>query len=112
MYTAQYYIVEIAAALVGLSYPFMYQIINSLDIKYHSINIVRLFKSYWISTAYNISLICLMICVLVMPFVYEKDVKDDNLELLSFESLALAVLVITLIFMICRSIILIVFMTI
>lgn len=99
MYTAQYYIVEIAAALIGLSYPFMYQIISSLDSKYKSVHIVRLFRSNWINRAYNTSLIFLMICVVIMPLMYEKDQKDLNLILWSYETFSLIILIVTLVFM-------------
>lgn len=99
MYTAQYYIVEVAAALIGLSYPFIYQIIASLDSKYNSVHIVRLFRSHWINSAYNIALVTLMLCVVAMPFLC-KGGCNESLKFFSFEMLALTILVITLLFMI------------
>ena len=44
MYTAEYYFAEIVSAILGISYPFIFQIIARIDDKYHSVNLVRLFR--------------------------------------------------------------------
>lgn len=67
MYTAEYYFAEIVSAILGISYPFIYQIIARIDDKYHSINLVRLFRKGMAFRVYNILLIFLLILAVLMP---------------------------------------------
>lgn len=68
MYTAETFIIEIVAALIGFSYPFIFQIIARIDDKYHSVNLVQLFKSEWWFKYYQATLLVTIISALIIPF--------------------------------------------
>lgn len=68
MYTAETFIIEIVAALIGFSYPFIFQIIARIDDKYHSVNLVQLFKSEWWFKYYQVTLLVTIISALIIPF--------------------------------------------
>lgn len=73
MYTAEYYFVEIVSAILGISYPFIFQIIARIDDKYHSVNLVRLFRKGLAFRLYNILLVCLLILAVCIPWLRNND---------------------------------------
>ena len=79
MYTAETFIIEIVAALIGFSYPFVFQIIARIDDKYHSVNLVQLFKSEWMFKYYQGILLLTVISALIIPLSKIKEYNSDAL---------------------------------
>lgn len=85
MYTAETFIIEIVTALIGFSYPFIFQIIARIDDKYHSVNLVQLFKSEWWFKYYQVTLLVTITCALIIPFL--KIESYDSNALFSIKSI-------------------------
>lgn len=77
MYTVETYIIEILAALIGFSYPFIFQIIARIDDKYHSVNLVQLFKSERWFKYYQWTLCATIIVALIIPFLKTKEYNSS-----------------------------------
>lgn len=96
MYIAETYIIEIVAALIGLSYPFIFQIIGRIDDKYHSVNMVRMFKQEPIFRIYNILLSVTVILAIIIPFTKNPYCQDAPFQWQSFQAISLIILICTL----------------
>lgn len=95
MYTAETFILEIVAALIGFSYPFIFQIIARIDDKYHSVNLVQLFKSEWWFKYYQVSLLATIISALIIPFLKIESYDSNalfNIQSIQFLSYILLIL--------------------
>lgn len=98
MYTAETFIIEIVAALIGFSYPFIFQIIARIDDKYHSVNLVQLFKNEWWFKYYQVTLLVTIISALIIPFLkiehYNSNALFDiqSIQFLSYILLILCLL--------------------
>lgn len=68
MYTAEYHFAEIVSAILGISYPFIFQIIARIDDKYHSVNFVRLFRKGMVFRVFNFLFVIILVLAVVIPF--------------------------------------------
>lgn len=89
MYTAEYYFAEIVSAILGISYPFIYQIIARIDDKYHSINLVRLFRKGMAFRIYNILLLVLLPLAVLMPCLTVTSGNETPFEWVSVQGVAM-----------------------
>ena len=92
MYIVETYIIEIVAALIGLSYPFIFQIIGRIDDKYHSVNMVRMFKQEPVFRIYNILLSITVILAIIIPFTKNPYCPDAPFQWQSFQAISLIIL--------------------
>lgn len=97
MYTAEYYFAEIVSAILGISYPFIFQIIARIDDKYHSVNLVRLFRQGMAFRFFNVLLVLLLALAVAMPFLTEKPGADTPFEWVSLQGLSMIVIGLTFI---------------
>lgn len=97
MYTVETYIIEILAALIGFSYPFIFQIIGSIDDKYNSVNMVALFRKEWCYRSYNVFLILTVILALCIPLTKTVYNSDSPFVWKSLQFVAYFILCLTLI---------------
>lgn len=93
MYIAETYIVEILAALIGLSYPFIFQIIGRIDDKYHSVNMVNMFKHEPIFRVYNYLLSVSVLLAIIIPFTKNPYDADASFQWISIQSITLIILI-------------------
>lgn len=93
MYIAETYIVEILAALIGLSYPFIFQIIGRIDDKYHSVNMVNMFKHEPIFRVYNYLLSVSVLLAIIIPFTKNPYDADACFQWISIQSITLIILI-------------------
>ena len=100
MYTAEYYFVEIVSALLGISYPFIFQIIARIDDKYRSINLVRLFRRGMAFRVYSLLLIVSIFTAIFLPVLTSKPGGETPFVWISFQGGALALIFITITFLI------------
>jgi len=97
MYTAETFIIEIVAALIGFSYPFIFQIIARIDDKYHSVNLVQLFKNEWRFKYYQVTLLVTIISALIIPFLKIEDYNSNALfDIQSIQFLSYILLILCL----------------
>lgn len=96
MYIAETYIIEMLAALIGLSYPFIFQIIARIDEKYHSANLVTMFRSEGCFKWYNVLLVISVVLALIIPFTKNPYCSDEDFKFISLQSLTLTILIVTL----------------
>lgn len=92
MYTAEYYFAEIVSAILGISYPFIYQIIARIDDKYHSINLVRLFRKGMAFRVYNRLLLVLLPLAVLMPCLTGTSGNETPFEWISIQGLAMSLI--------------------
>lgn len=95
MYTAETFIIEIVAALIGFSYPFIFQIIARIDDKYHSVNLVQFFKSEWWFKYYQVTLLITIVSALIIPFLKIEEYNSDavfSIQSIQFISYILLIL--------------------
>ena len=97
MYTAEYYFAEIVSAVLGISYPFIFQIIARIDDKYHSVNLVRLFRRGMAFRVFNVLLVALLTLAVAMPFLTGKSGSDTPFEWVSVQGLSMIIIGITFI---------------
>lgn len=97
MYIAETYIIEILAALIGLSYPFIFQIIGRIDDKYNSVNMVKMFKHESIFRVYNYLLSVSVILAIVIPFTKNPYNANASFQWMSIQSITLIILIGTLV---------------
>lgn len=91
MYTAEYYFVEIVSALIGISYPFIFQIIARIDEKYKSVNLVRLFKKETTYKFFKIFYVILLVICVSMPNMVGKTGTDLEYQWWSPQGIAMAI---------------------
>lgn len=91
MYTAEYYFVEIVSALIGISYPFIFQIIARIDEKYKSVNLVRLFKKETTYKFFKYSYIILLLICVFMPSMVGKTGSELEYQWWSPQGIAMAI---------------------
>lgn len=97
MYTVETYIIEILVALIGLSYPFIFQIIARIDDKYHSVNLVHLFRREPLFKCYRTFLILSVLCALAIPFLKTGEYdRTQRFDIVSFQCLTYSLLVVCL----------------
>lgn len=93
--TAETLCINVLAALIGLSYPIMLQIITSLDVKYSSVTIMRRFKKEPAFKWFTFSLILMFGLMIYMPFAPEAPADADYFINHSARIIAIACLGIT-----------------
>lgn len=101
MYTAEYYFAEIVSAILGISYPFIFQIIARIDDKYHSVNLVRLFRQGMAFRLFNVLFVFLLVLAVAMPFLTGKSGSDKAFEWVSIQGLSMIVIGLTFFVLIC-----------
>ena len=98
-------IINVIAALIGLSYPLFLQIIQGLDAKYHSVNIVNRFKKTVVYNAYNVLLVATFLWLVYIPFASEPPEawRDSFFWNNSAHIIGILLLLVTVVLLICLS---------
>lgn len=89
---------EIVSAILGISYPFIYQLIVCIDDKCHSINLVRLFRKGVAFRIFNVLLILLLFLTILMSCITKVSGSKDHpgFEGVSIQRVAMILIGVTL----------------